>query len=158
MKTKQQKKTELKNIGEKLGKSKLTVLTTFGSVGGKGLNVAELRQLKRDLRGNDADYLVTKKTVFQRALVKAPAVQGSLGVMFSYGDPFAAAKALYQFSKKHMALKLFGAFMGQEYLDDARLMELAKLPSKEVLIGRLVGMLSYPMRSLAVVLSQIKHE
>ena len=155
MKTKQQKKDDLKNIQEKLAKSKLTILTTFARAGEKGLNVKDLRQLKKDLRTKDADYLVSKKTVMQRALASAPALNGSLGMMFSYGDPFDSAKALYQFSRKHMALKLLGGYMGSNYIDEAGGMDLAKMPSKEVLIGRLVGMLSYPIRGLAVTLDQI---
>jgi len=155
MKSKQQKKEELKKVQEKLAKSKLTVLTSFARAGEKGLNVKDLRQLKQDLRGNDADYIVSKKTIIQRAMKDLPSFDGSVGMMFSYADPFAAAKALYQFSRKHMALKLLGAFMGTDYMDEGRIVELAKLPTKEILIGRLVGMLSYPLRGLAVALDQI---
>ena len=61
MKSKIQKKEELKNISEKLAKSKLTALTSFARAGEKGLNVAEMRQLKRDMRGVEADYIVAKK-------------------------------------------------------------------------------------------------
>src|SRR3989344_2217647 len=155
MKSKIQKKEELKNISEKLAKSKLTALTSFARAGEKGLNVAEMRQLKRDMRGVEADYIVAKKTIIQRALKDAPSINGSRGLAFSYGDPFAAAKQLYQFAKKHVALKLFGAYMDGQYIDEAKFLEIAKLPTKEILIGRLVGMLSYPLRGLAVTLDQI---
>lgn len=155
MKTFKQKKEELKKIGDKLQKSKLTVLTSFARAGEKGLDVTQMRQLKRDLRGIESDYMVSKKTIIQRVIKDTPSIEGSIGMVFSYGDIFAAAKALYQFSKKNTALKLFGAYMGTEYLDEQKFVEMAKLPTKEVLIGRLVGMLSYPIRGLVVSLDQI---
>ena len=81
--------------------------------------------------------------------------RGWWGVTYGYGEVFAIAKALYQFAKKNTALKLFGAYLGEEFVDEAHLVEMAKMPSREVLLGRLVGMLSYPMRGLAVVLNEI---
>ena len=164
MKTKQQKQESFSRIKAKLAKSRIAILTSFspastsqgGQAGGKGLNVGNMKELRKTLRPLDAEYTVEKKTIFDRAAHQN--FPGSLGVAYSYGDPFAVAKALWQFAKKHSALKLFGALMGSEFVDEARLVEWAKLPAKEVLISRLVGMLSYPMRSLAVVLNQIKHE
>ena len=115
-----------------------------------------MKELRNSLRPLDAQFSVEKKTLFDSVAHRT--FPGSLGIAYGYGDAFATAKAVFQFAKKNPMMKLYGAFMGEEFMDDAKLMEIAKLPTKEVLIGRLVGMLSYPMRSLAVVLSQIKHE
>lgn len=112
-----------------------------------------MRELRKQLRPLDSEYSVEKKTLLNRATQQA--FPGSPGVAFGYGDPYAVAKTIYQFAKKHSALKLYGALMGGEFVDEAKLTEWAKLPSKEVLIGRLVGMLSYPIRGLAVTLDQI---
>ncbi len=153
MKTKAQKQASLKEIKDKLAKAKVTIFTSFAQIGSKGLNVAGMKELRKSLRPVDGEYAVEKKTIFSRAIPQE--VPGSLGVMYGYGDPYAVAKALYQFSKKNPVLKLFGGLMGDTVLDEAMVMEMAKMPTKEVLIGRLVGMLSYPMRSFAVVLDQI---
>lgn len=156
MKTKAQKSESLKKIKEKLAKAKLVIFTSFASLGQKGLNVANMRELRKSLKPLDAEYTVEKKTLLDRAVHQT--FPGSLGVTYGYGDPYAIAKALYQFAKKNPVLKLFGGLMGDTALDEAMVLEMAMMPTKEVLLGRLVGMLSYPMRSLAIVLSQIKHE
>lgn len=161
MKTKQQKHDSFKAIKDKLGKAKITVITSFSQAGTKGLNVTSMKELRTSLRPLDSEYEVTKKTVLDKALTSEQKVsqifsnQGSIGVAYGYGDPFGVAKALYQFSKKNTALKLYGAYLDSEFMDEAQLLEMAKLPTKEVLIGRLVGMLSYPIRGLVVVLDQI---
>lgn len=156
MKTKQQKQASFKEIKEKLAKAKVAIFTSFAQAGTKGLNVAGMRELRKSLRPLDAEYTVEKKTIFNRVIDQK--LPGSLGVAYGYADPYAVAKALYQFAKKNVALKLFGGLAGDTILDEGMVKEMALMPSKEVLIGRLVGMLSYPMRSLAVVLNQIKHE
>lgn len=156
MKTRTQKSDSLKEIKRKLAKAKITIFTSFAQKGQKGLNVSSMKELRRSLLPLDAQYSVEKKTLLDR--VTHQTFDGSLGVAYGYGDPFATAKAVYQFAKKNPLMKLYGAFMGEEFVDEPHLVEIAKMPTKEVLIGRLVGMLSYPMRSLAVVLSQIKHE
>ena len=164
MKTKSQKKESFKQIKEKLAEAKITVVTSFAQAGSKGLNVTSMRKLRKNLQSLDAEFEVAKKTVLDKVLESEQkqsevfAYQGSLGVTYGFGDPFATAKALHQFSKKNPALKLYGAYMDGAYIDGPHLMEMAQLPSKEVLLGRLVGMLSYPMRSFAVVLDQISKQ
>ncbi len=158
MKTKAQKQVSLKEIQEKLGKAKVTFFTSFSQAGSKGLSVGEMKDLRKSLRPLESEYAVEKKTLLDRAVAGKTDVftmPGSLGVTYGYGDPYAVAKALYQFSKKNPILKLFGGLMGDTVLDEAMVKEMALMPSKEVLIGRLVGMLSYPIRGLAVVLDQV---
>ena len=169
MKTKQQKKEGLKELQGKLAKAKIAVFTSFaqpaqaGQQGQKGMNVTDMGTLRKSLRPLDSEYSVEKKTLLDKAiksersgLKETPVFSypGSIGVTYGYGDPFSVLRALYQFSKKNQALKLYGGFMGEEFLDGVKIIELAKLPTKEVLLGQLVGMLSYPIRSLAVVLQQ----
>jgi|SRR3989344_8477423 len=161
MKTKKQKEESLEHIKQKLAKSKITIVTSFAQVGSKGLTVKGLKELRTSLRPLDSEYAVAKKTVLDRALIsdkkdsKIFNYGGSIGVAYGYGDPFSVAKAIYLFAKKNPALKLYGAYMGSDFVDEPHLVEMAKLPTKDVMIGRLVGMLSYPVRSLAVVLQQI---
>src|SRR5690349_7449700 len=153
MKTKAQKQESLKKIKDKLGKAKITLFTSFSQAGSKGLKVSDMHELRNNLRPLESEYTVEKKTVLDKAITGKTdifQIPGSLGVTYVYGDPYAIAKALYQFSRKNQLLKLFGGLMGDTVLDEAMVKEMALMPSKEVLIGRLVGMLSYPIRGLAV--------
>ena len=166
MKSKEQKKKELAELKDKLSKSKITIITSFAREGEKGLSVSEIGVFKKDLRTVNAEYLVEKKTLFDKALTQSPIIDqqsainvfeypGSLGAVFGYGDEQLAAKAVYNFAKKHSALKYFGAIQAGKFMEFAEFTEFAKLPSKEVMIARLLGMMKYPLSALAMVLDQI---
>ena len=109
-----------------------------------------------------SEYLVTKKTLIDIAFKGAKydgldvyGMNGSIGLVVGDEDPQLVAKKVYEFSKKNKALHFWGAVMDGKFVGRDGFLEFAKLPSKEVLLGRLVGMLTYPMRGLAVVLSEV---
>lgn len=159
MKTKGQKKQELKSLQNKLPDSQITVFTSFARSGEKGLSVAQMTQLKRLLREAHSEYVVTKKTLIERATagknVDVYGMDGSLGLVVGKDEPYGIAKKVYDFAKKNPALQFFGAIVNGEFISKDAFMEMAKMPSKEVLIGRLLGMLTYPMRGLAVALNEV---
>lgn len=161
MKSFQQKKEELSKLKDKLAKAKLVVLSSFARGSEKGLNVAEMRGLKKDLKAVEAEYVISKKTLFDKVIKKEGKgmdvfqFEGSLGVALGYGDEQSVAKIIYNFAKKHPALKCLGAIWGDKVLDTMQFAEFAKLPAKEVLIARLLGMMKYPLSALANVLDQI---
>ena len=161
MKLKSTKREELKKLKAKLPKSKITIFTTFSRAGEKGLSVAQMSELKRALRAMDPELLVTKKTLIDIALkeLKSEAdvygMEGSVGLVLGGGDSYAVSKKLYEFSRKNKALQFFGAIFENNFLGKEGFLEMAQMPSKEVLIGRLLGMLTYPMRGLAVALSEV---
>ncbi len=169
MKPKSQKKEELKKLKAKLPKAKITVFTTFSRAGEKGLSVAQMSELKKALRTMDAELFVTKKTLIDLVLkeLKSEAdvytMDGSVGLVLGTGDVYAISKKLYEFAKKNKALQFFGAIFsaeggsasGGDFIDKDGFLEMAKMPSREVLIGRLLGMLTCPMRGLAVALSEV---
>jgi len=163
MKTKAQKKEELKSLQGKLPKSQITVFTSFARTGEKGLSVAQMMQLKRLLREAHSEYIVTKKTLVEMATkdiskdatIDVYGMTGSLGLVVGTEEPYGIAKKLYEFSRKNPALKFFGALMGEEFVTKEQFMEMAKMPSKEVIIGRLLGMMKYPITSMYVVMSEI---
>jgi large subunit ribosomal protein L10 len=162
MKSKIQKTDELKSLKDKLPKSKITIFTSFSKAGEKGLSVAQMTQLKRMLRSLNSEYFVTKKTLIDIAVkdknydgLDIYSMDGSIGIVMGQEDAFDIAKKVYEFSKKNPALHFWGAVLEDKFLGKDAFLEIAKLPSKEVLIGRLLGMLTYPMRGLAVALSEI---
>jgi len=169
MKSKARKGEELQSLKDKLPKSKISVFTSFSKEGEKGLSVAQVTQLKRLLRSLGSEYFVTKKTLIDLALRQAQGKQpgnnydgpnvykmdGSIGMVLGGDEPYTVAKKIYEFSRKNPSLHFWGALMEGKFLSKESFLEIAKLPSKEVLIGRLLGMLTYPMRGLAVVLSEV---
>ena len=162
MKSKTQKGKELKDLQDKLPKSKLTVFTSFSKASEKGLSVAQMTELKRLLRSLKSEYFVTKKTLIDLATkdgqydgLDVYGMEGSVGLVLGDDDPYLVAKKVYEFSRKNPALHFWGALMDGKFIGKDGFLEIAKMPSKEVLIGRLLGMLTYPIRGLAVVLSEI---
>ena len=174
-KTKLQKKEIVEEIGKKLPKAKIMVFTSFAKGGEKGLNVKQTQELKRSLKKVDSEYVISKKTLINVALnnasysetVDVSKFEGSLGIVFGYDDIISTSKVVYTFSKTNKALRLLGAIMGKEFIGSDKFIELAKLPSKELLIGRVVGLIKSPlsglvnvlqgnMRNLVLVLSNIK--
>jgi len=73
-------------------------------------------------------------------------------VIFGYGDVISPSRSAYMFSKKNSPLRLLGALMDKEFIDEGRLNQLATLPTKEVLLSRMMGMIQYPLSGLASVL------
>ena len=162
MKTKAQKKESIDALGAKLPGATITVFTTFARAGEAGLSVAQLQELKRALRASGSEYVVAKKTLIDKAVhaskydgVDVFGMEGSMGLVLGRGDVFAVSKALYQFAKANPSLKLFAAWTDGHAVSREELVNMATLPSREELLARLLGMLQYPVRGLAVVLDQV---
>lgn len=161
MKSFKEKKEDLAGLGDKLSRAKITVFTTFARAGEKGLNVKKLRELKKDLQATDSLYLVEKKTILDKALKNSKAsvdvfsYEGSVGVVLGYGDEQSVAKSVYNFARKNAAFKYFGALWGGKFMALSEFTEFAKLPSREVMLARLFGMMKYPLSVLTNILDQI---
>lgn len=174
-KTREQKKKIVEELFERLPKAKIVMFASFAREGEKGLSVSQSQELKKNLKSTDSEYFVSKKTLIDVALkqasysdtVDASQLNGSLGLIFGYGDVVSAAKTAYMFSKTNQALSLLGALMDKKFIGAEKLVELAKLPAKEVLLGEAVGLIGSPLsglvnvlqgnlRNLVLVLSNIK--
>jgi large subunit ribosomal protein L10 len=162
VKTKEQKQEALDSIVKDLPDSSITIFTTFARDGEPGLSVAQMQELKAALREAEAEYIVAKKRLVEKALsglkyegIDVFSMDGSMGLVLGHGEAYAIAKALNEFAKKNPSLKLFSAWMGDHSLTPEEVMEMATMPSKDELIARLLGMLNYPLKSLAIVLNQI---
>lgn len=167
-KTKAQKELTLKDLSERIGAAKSLVFANF-----QGLKVKESDELRELCRGQNIGYFIAKKTLVAKALkekglaVDAKAFQGGVSVLFGNEDEIAPAQIAANFAKTHEAMKLFGGVLEGAYIDGAKVAELAKLPSKQQLLGHLVGTLNAPisgfvnvlagnLRGLVTVLSAIK--
>ena len=161
-KTKAQKVEIVDKMAGKIKRAKVLVFTSFNQRGKKGLNFSEMEKLKKDLKNVDAEYVVLKKTLLNLALqkfsfsddIKTEELDGSVAVLLGYKDMIEPMKILYKLSKSNEALLLYLGINPEDKKIISReiLMELATLPSKEVLIGRTVEMIKYPLSGLVNVL------
>jgi large subunit ribosomal protein L10 len=162
MKSKEQKQEALDALKKDFPESTITIFTTFARDGEAGLSVSQMEELKAALREAEGEYVVAKKRLVEKALlglkyegIDVFSMDGSMGLVFGSGDAYVIAKALHQFSKANPSLKLFSAWMGDHVLTSDEVMDMALMPSRDELIVRLLGLLNYPLRSLAIVLNQI---
>lgn len=148
-----QKQKIVEDLADKFKRAKIAVFSDF-----HGVSVAKAQSLRRLLKKSEAEYKVAKKTLFDRTLVKlgigikTQELKGEIGVTFGYGDEIFPAKTLFKFGKENETFKILGGILGGRILSDKEVVALAKLPSREVLIGRLLGVLQSPMRGLVSVL------
>lgn len=170
-KTRQQKEQNVKDLVDKLNRAKIVLFTSFARLGAKGANVKTMSQIKRKLREMNAEYVAVKKTLLDLALkqtdlkdkIDVKNLEGSLGVLFGYEDVLEPNKSFYGEIKGMDAFKIYGAFWPAEggsayggerlkFLDAVKIIELAKLPSREVLIAQLIGAIKSPIMLLRNVL------
>lgn len=117
-----------------------------------GVSVSKSQELRRGLKKENAEYKVVKKTLLGRALnmmnidIKARELKGELSITFGYGDEVAPARIVSKFSKDNETFKILGAVMGVRRLNDKDVLSFAKLPSQEILISQLIGVLQSPLR------------
>ncbi len=126
-----------------------------------GLTVEELTQLRVELKKAEADFHVVKNTIAKKAIegrdeaVIGDMLSGQTGIVYAYGDVAAAAKAVVDGAKKLENFKLVGGYMEKEALDDKGVKQIASLPSREVLIAKIVGSLVSPHRGLVGVVNAV---
>ena len=110
----------------------------------RGLTVAELKELRNNIRQN-AEYAVVKNTLTKIAAANAGVVglddelKGPSAVAFVHGDPVAVAKSLRDFAKAHPHLIVKGGYFDGAPLSAAEVTKLADLESREVLLAKLAG-------------------
>lgn len=122
----------------------------------RGMSVSQAADLRNALRQADARFSVVKNTLTERAADQAGAdglkaiLQGPTAMTFVKGDAALAAKTLSDFRRDTGGLVVFkGGWMNGESLTADQVDAIAKLPSRDVLYGRLVGMVASPLTGLA---------
>ena len=134
------KKTVVANIKEKFDKAQTVVLVDY-----RGLTVAEDTELRNQLRQAGVEYCVLKNTMINLATKDmgfdqlSAHLEGPTAVAFGYEDMIAPAKILSDFSKAKKKMTIKCGICDGDYLDAAGVQALANLPSKEVLIAKIMG-------------------
>ena len=125
----------------------------------KGLNVPQVTELRRQLRTAKAAYKVVKNTIAKRALkgTSFEALEthfvGTTGVAYTATDPIALAKTLTTFAKTAPTLTIKAAVVQGRAIDAAAVSELATMPGRPELLGRLLFVLQAPMVQIVSVLN-----
>ena len=144
-----QKTALITELAERLASASLGVVTEY-----RGLTVAQMNKLRRELEGAGASYRVTKNTLTRRAIKETAfarleqLLRGPTGLVTAAKDPVAVAKILVRFAELNNKLKISGGVLDGETLPASSVSALAKLPSREVLIGQLLGLLQAPASQL----------
>jgi len=151
--TKVQKEKILEDLEEKIAKQKAMIFVDF-----TGLRVKDFSSLRKKLKAVGEEMKVAKKTLMGIAFKKAKIeietkkLPGEIALVFGYKDELMPAKIVYQFSQEYPNLKILGGFFGNKFLETEKIIELAKLPTREELLTRLVGSISAPMSNFVSVL------
>ncbi len=147
----EQKKLVVEQIADKLKNSVSTVVVDY-----RGLSVAEVTELRKQLREAGVEFKVYKNSLTRRAAEVAEltglneALVGPNAVAFSTEDVVAPAKILNDFAKKHEALEIKAGVIEGNVATAEEVKALAELPSREGLLSMLLSVLQAPIRNLAL--------
>jgi len=143
-------------VTSKLQNSVTTVVADY-----RGLNVAQVTELRKQLREAGVEFQVLKNTLLRRATAAAELTEldgvltGPTAIAFSTEDVAAPARILNDFAKKNDALKLKGGVVEGRVIDADQVKALAELPSRDGLLSMLLSVLQAPMRNFALAVKAV---
>ncbi len=151
------KEKAVEQLTGELGRIKLAVMTDY-----RGLTVPELEELRATLRAEGMTYRVTKNTLLRIAAKNNPGMAeleptsftGPMALALGFDDEVAPARVIFQYAKKHEALEIVGAITSDGHLlSAAQVKALATLPTREQLLGQLVGTIAAPLQGFVGVMA-----
>ena len=148
-------KTELVDaIREKFERAGAIFLAEYSSI-----KADVMSEFRKDLRDASVEFKIVRNTLARRAVSGTAAehlsehFNGPVALVFSYEDAALAAKKLTEFAKDNPGLKFRAGVLGTELIGAGEIKGLAALPSRDVLLGKLLGSISAPMSGFVGVLS-----
>ena len=145
-----QKKVRISNdYAQKLSGAKAIILTDY-----RGLTVASMTELRQKLREVGSSYHVSKNTLFRRALTEAgipipeEQLKGPTALGFVSGEVAPVVRAFLDFAAENEALQIKGVIWGTAFINQEGTKALVNLPSREVLLGQLLGAVQGPMANM----------
>ena len=154
-----QKKEEVANLAAKMKEAKIILLTDY-----RGINVADVTELRSELRKSDSEYKVIKNNIIRRALAENgiegldDLLEGPTAVIMNNEDYLESAKAIYNYSKDNDFYKIKGGVIEGKVMTAEEIITLAKLPSRETLLSMLAGALLGNISKLAVALVEVQKQ
>ncbi|CAM3585476.1 50S ribosomal protein L10 [Marinicrinis lubricantis] len=155
----EQKQQKVSEVSEKLRDSASTVIADY-----RGLNVAQVTELRKTLREAGVEFEVLKNTLMRRATAETELTDldehltGPTAVAFSKEDAVAAAKILSQFAKKNEHLKIKAGVVEGKVVSESEIKALADLPSREGLLSMLLSVLQAPVRNFALAVKAVSEK
>ncbi|KOY18149.1 50S ribosomal protein L10 [Paenibacillus xylanivorans] len=152
----QAKQESVDVVTAKLRESATTVVVDY-----RGLNVAQVTELRKQLREAGIEFQVLKNSLLRRAAAAAELTElnevltGPSAIAFSVDDVVAPAKILNDFAKKNDALELKGAVVEGRVIGVEEVKALAELPSREGLLSMLLSVLQAPVRNFALAVKAV---
>jgi large subunit ribosomal protein L10 len=149
-----EKLATINELAEDLGRAKLTVLTDY-----RGLGVTALEGLRSTLRPMNAEFRVAKNTLTRIAAQQVgiqgldPLLDGPLALVLAYEDIVGPAKAISDFARTSRILTVKSAVLENRVIGPQDVESLATMPSREELLGKLLGLMNSPMQRTVSVLS-----
>lgn len=146
MLTRSQKEELVKKLTEKVKAGKVMVFSDYS-----GTTVAKMKELRDELRKTGSSYKITKKKLIELAFknseieVDVKNMDGQIGVAIGEADEVSAAKVLAKFSKENEGFKILQGVLESKVISAEEVMALAKLPTREELLGKLVGTINAPV-------------
>jgi len=141
---------QVEELREKLARCTIAIAANY-----QGLTVAEMGQLRRHLREAGVELRVVKNTLFRLAARQAgrpeaaALAEGPTAIAFGYGDEVAPAKALIEYLRTAPTpITLRRAYLGGQLLEPQEIKELAEIPPKGELLGRMVAAFQAPVAHL----------
>ena len=156
-----EKVLELKKQQVAALKERIDASIAGGVVDDKGISVEDDTKLRKELREAGVEYTVVKNTILGRAIDgtsladMGSVLEGTTAIATSKDDYVAAARILGKFAESHDNFKIKAGYLDGKAVDVATVESLAKLPSKEILIARLLGCLQSPLSKFVGVLDAI---
>jgi large subunit ribosomal protein L10 len=155
--TKAQKTEILADLKDKLQKSKSIMFAHY-----IGMTVADVSELRSNLKKQNAEMKVAKKTLMQLAakelnMAEPPdeLLDGAVACILSYEDPLTGAQVAFKFAKTHKQVELIGGIWEGKLISKEQAVQIAQIPGREALLGMFAAMLNSPLSSFARGLSEL---
>jgi large subunit ribosomal protein L10 len=150
-----EKKALVAEVGAKVAQAQAVVLAEYHS-----LEVVEITRLRAKARGAGVYLKVLRNTLVRRAVARTPfeGLAQHMSGPLMYGissDPIAVAKVLYEFAKGNEKLVIRAGAMPNQVMTSAEVASLASMPSRQELLGRLMGTMQAPVAKLARTLNEV---
>lgn len=145
----ERKITAVADLTDKLSRMQLTLIADY-----RGLNVAEMAELRAKMRELGTEVIVAKNTLIRIAAQSTghtalePLLEGPTAVMFTYDDVPKAAKEIENYLKTTPKLSLRGGLLGYGMIKPEDLQNIARLPSRQEMVGQILGGLQSPITGL----------
>lgn len=146
----EQKQQIVAQLVERLNASCAGVIVDY-----KGINVADDTALRKELREAGVEYTVVKNTLLRLAIASTElaglesVLEGTTAIATSADDYVAAARILCKFADKHNGFEIKNGFLDKDVIDVAKINGLAKLPSRDILLGQVLGAFQAPISAFA---------